>query len=465
MHIKYSVSIFLILTIAWFTSLFLTLYRVQQESLNIMAVQDSGVSQFIWDFKNKNDLIESDIEIWKKSDNGLTLVSNDFDKTYLSLNFFGSTVNSLHHNQIVLDSVTEMQGFMTIEFKTDLDGEFYYYSPRIKLSGTHQEINLQMTWRGQNTDDSQIIKAPWGTSKQKVSSLVLYFENLHQDFSIKSIQLPLVEQEYVTNEYVVNCNGQLINEQKVNPINKSRFVLDEFCFFPSTYMWLKQEIQQTYPGSVLQVKSLIPMASQKPQLGYQNYTHLTFINSLMYGILALILALIYKMTQSFRVNVIADESWHKWLVRKISLKEQLPHNFMVSYAVILGPTICLLLLLTYFKQPNLDIFKDLPMYFLWAMVQQYILGYIIAQRVFYNHIQHKFIASLFAGLVFALMHIPSTTLMIATFIGGFCWSLAWLWFKRFIPLAISHAVLALVFYNTVPDQYLYSAKVLQWFWK
>lgn len=455
----------LILTIAWFCSLLLTQYRVQQESLNIQAEQDSGGSQFKWDFENKNDIIESDIKIWESSDNGLTLIPGGLNKKYLSLNFSGATINSLHYNKIILDSNSQMQGHMSIEFKTDFDDEFYFYSPKIKLTGTHQIIDLQMTWRGQNSDQSKIIKATWGTSKQKISSLVLYFENLPQDFNIKSIGLPLVKKEYEIVEYDVNCNGNIKANKMVNPINKSRFVLDDFCFFPSTYMWLSQELQQTYPGSFLQLKNLLPLVSLKPQSGNLSYTRLTLINSFLYATLALIFALIYRMTRSFQVKVIQEEPWYKWLGRKISMQELRPYNFMFSYAVILGPTFFLILILTYFQLPSMSVFKDLPMYFLWAIVQQFILGYILAQRIFYNHIQNKFIASLFAGLVFGLIHMPSTTLMLATFIGGFGWSLAWLWFKRFIPLAISHAVLALMFYNTIPDQYLYSAKVLQWFWK
>lgn len=455
----------LILATAWFFSLQFTKYRVQQESLNIQVVQDSAGTQFIWDFKNNDDIIQSDIKMWEKSNNGLALLPAGFNKTNLSLNFSGSTINSLHHNKLVLESASEMQGQVFIEFKAELGDEFYYYSPKLTLSGTQQIINLEMRWRGQNNDKSKITQSSWGTSKQKISSLVLYFENLPHDFSIKKIHLPMVEKDYKTDEYTINCNGLMMSNEQVNPLNKNRFILDDFCFFPSTYMWLKQDLQKTFPESVLQLKNLIPINSIKPHKINQNYTHLTLVNSFLYGLLALILIGIYKMTGTFQLKLKQDESWYKWLGRKILMQKLLPYTFVFSYGVILIPTLCVLLILTYYQLPHFGTFESLPIYFLWAIIQQFILGYIFAERIFYNRIQNKMIASLFAGLVFALFHMPSLTLMLATFVGGFWWSLAWLWFKRFIPLAISHALLALMFYNTIPDQYLYSAKVLHWFWE
>jgi hypothetical protein len=105
------------------------------------------------------------------------------------------------------------------------------------------------------------------------------------------------------------------------------------------------------------------------------------------------------------------------------------------------------------------------MYFLWAIFQQFILGYVLAERIFYARTDNRLVASLLAAAVFAIFHMPSVVLMMVTFIAGGFWAYAWLVFKRFIPLAISHSLLALMFYYVTSNNFLYSAKVLQWYWE
>jgi hypothetical protein len=322
-----------------------------------------------------------------------------------------------------------------------------------------------MTWRGQNIDKSQIIKAPWGTAKQKVSSLVLNFENPKSDLWIKSIRMPRIDSEILHSDFNIDCDGEINQAIKINPMHFNHFILKERCLFPSNYMWLKHFIYQKYPGSTLNLQQNSSFNDAKRHLVNQSYTSNLYINSILYTFIALFLSIIFKIRNSFQPKSVVVDPWYRFLIKKILMHKLLPYHLVFSYSVILAPTLLIFILLAYFKFPTLTAFNDFPMYFLWAVIQQFVLGYLLAERIFYNRIQNKLIASLFAGLVFAIFHMPSIALMLATFIGGTCWALAWLWFKRFIPLAISHALLALMFYYVMPAQYLYSAKVLQWFWE
>jgi hypothetical protein len=453
------------LALACWLSILLTQQRIQAESQNIQFNQNNNQTQYVWKFEQKKqDIVESFKKFWNQS-NPSQIEAHKASNPKLSLNLSGSVINSLQYRTLVIESDQELNGFVTIEFKTELDDDLFYYSPKIKLFGKNQSIDLQTTWRGLNRDKSKIIKAAWGTSKQKVSSLVLHFENSQNDISIKTIRMPRVNTNISSALIDIDCDAHIDKTTAINPMSFNHFILNETCLLSSNYMWLKHTVYQSYPGSTLNLSKTESLSGVKQHLVNQSYTSILYINSILYVFISLVLILVFKVRNTYMIQAPITESWYQWLFKKTLLQKLLPFNFIFSYSVILAPTLILFMLMMSIKFPTLTAFSELPMYFLWAILQQFILGYILAERIFYNRIQDKFIASILAGLVFALFHMPSTSLMIATFIGGSCWALAWLWFKRFIPLAISHALLALMFYYVTPKQYLYSAKVLQWFWE
>ena len=64
-----------------------------------------------------------------------------------------------------------------------------------------------------------------------------------------------------------------------------------------------------------------------------------------------------------------------------------------------------------------------------------------------------------AALVFALLHAPNATLMLATFAGGLLWSAIWLRERGLWPIALSHALAAGLLVQGLPPQLLRSAEV------
>ncbi|MCX7562931.1 CPBP family intramembrane metalloprotease [Xanthomonadaceae bacterium XH05] len=97
-------------------------------------------------------------------------------------------------------------------------------------------------------------------------------------------------------------------------------------------------------------------------------------------------------------------------------------------------------------------------YPLWALVQQWLLIAAIAPRVRLVTSDTRS-AALACGALFALMHAPNFTLMIATLIGGSLW--AWLGYRHraLLPLAVSHAALGLWLVHLAPTWVLRSAEV------
>lgn len=107
--------------------------------------------------------------------------------------------------------------------------------------------------------------------------------------------------------------------------------------------------------------------------------------------------------------------------------------------------------------------RDLPLYVLWALAQQVILGPLVSDYLHQKAGLSTGITALLCGVLFALLHVPNQMLMLATFCGGLLWSFTWLRYRNIYANAISHALLALLFYQTMPGHLLGTARVGFWF--
>lgn len=97
-------------------------------------------------------------------------------------------------------------------------------------------------------------------------------------------------------------------------------------------------------------------------------------------------------------------------------------------------------------------------YFGWALLQQYLICAIYAER--WNIVTGNRYAAVYLGaLGFALMHAPNGALMLATFAGGLCWCAIYLRYRALLPLALSHTACALSLVMLLPVDILRSAEV------
>ncbi|GEM_PF-4141456 len=98
-------------------------------------------------------------------------------------------------------------------------------------------------------------------------------------------------------------------------------------------------------------------------------------------------------------------------------------------------------------------------YFSWAIFQQIVIGPVLAQRLHQRCRLSVIESAALAGLVFALLHFPNPMLMLATIIAGSIWAWLWLKYRLLLPLAISHAVLALALFTFSGQWWLASGRV------
>ena len=466
----YSFTVILVsLTLAWFVALQLTKQRLQLEAENKINNFTNQQTSFVWDFKSfKRDVVKPYQKYWQQSDSTPAIKADKGQNPQLSLNFSSEVINTLHHSILQINSTTTLQGTVKIQFKTELDDDYFYYSSDIKLSGKQQIIDLQQNWQGISDKNTHTVKAAWGTSAQKVSSLVLYFNNPDADLVIKSISMPYTFEDKNIEIHDINCLGEIQKESPPSLLHVNVFNLKTSCWLPSTYMWLKHMIQQDYPESILSISQVSLWPQTNRHKVNKSYTNILFINVVLYIFIVLVILAVTVLTGRYSIKANKSEGSQRWTIKRllfVSGKKAInPYHVLLNYAFVLTPSFIIFTYLAFLKFPDSTTFKLLPMYFIWALFQQFILAYILAEKIFYNRLHNRLLSSVLAALVFAIIHMPSVTLMLATFIAGSFWSYSWLLFKRFIPLAISHAVLALMFYYVVPDGFLYSAKVLQWFW-
>lgn len=458
----------LLLLLSGFVSLELTKQRVQLETENKLLNITNKQSPFVWNFVEfKGDIVGSFQHFWREINSIGQIIALKGSNPQLSLNFSGDVINSNAHNELIIKSQSVKPFKLKIQFKSNIDDDVFWYSNVIPISNSQQIINLDRLWLGVADDGSKPQKGTWGDEKHKVSSIVLHFINSQSDLIIDEISLPFTGDNLDVTYYEINCNGNVLSEVDTRGINI--FKLQEDCWFSSNYMWLKRIVQNKYPESLLKINSLSLKLDATGHKVNQVYTNIYKLNSLLFLLLLIVLIVALVIRKKHTHAVIQEQSWYKWLGKQLLFKGVSkvvsPYHVAINYAVVLIPTTLIIIILLIFKSPTSLDFQVLPLYFLWALFQQCILGYVLAQRVFYNHTNNRLVSSILAGLVFSTLHMPSTTLMLVTFIAGCFWAYSWLIFKRLLPLALSHAVLALIFYHVITDKYNYSAKVFHLFWE
>jgi hypothetical protein len=445
------------MALSWIVALKLTQQRVQIEGLSSLNNVIQNISPFKWDFVDyENDLVESSKPIWQFNVENQSILAKAHTKPHLSLNFSSEVINSELFDVLIINFAQIPKTKLLIQFKTDLNDEYFYYSPHINMVNKIMKIDLTaLRWKGVS-DRSPTKDTVWGAQKHKISSLVLNFTNSVNPIIIDSIELPFNRNNLKIINYKVDCDRSINSVLKPNMSTVSHLTLSETCTLPSTYMWLKRELHQRYPGSVLTLDNVTTLEKPAVHRVNKSYIDIVFINILFYGWLVLVLLSIIAMT-IYSTALIKNKTV---VTVKFSLKPSIK-----AYAFILLPSLLIFLVLNYYKSVNLNAFRSLPVYFVWALLQQFLLVYVLSEKIFYKKVQNKLLASLLAALFFSSLHLPSISLFILTFIAATFWSFAWLKYKKIIPLALSHSVLALMLYHVAPDSILYSAKVFQWFWE
>ena len=106
----------------------------------------------------------------------------------------------------------------------------------------------------------------------------------------------------------------------------------------------------------------------------------------------------------------------------------------------------------------LEVILRFGIYLFWALIQQFILGPVLAQSLLHATSSAsstqipRIVASGIAGVIFSLMHFPNFSLMIPTVYLGFAWAYLFLQYRSILPLALAHAILGTAFCFICPPE-------------
>ncbi len=460
--------IILVLCAVWFVSIQLTQQRIVLEAENNLNAIKSGQSPFVWDFSNfKMDVVESFQHYWQ-TENAQSIYASKDSNPHLSLNFSGQSINTLLHDKLLINFAKPVHGIVKIQIKSHLADDAFYYSSPLNISEKNFKIDLNQLFTGYKASGESVGTLKWGKELTTMSSLVLIFENPKDSIEINKITLPYSQQKLPISKIAVGCDGQVETGSNSGIII---FELKQMCLLSSNYMWLKHVLAMQYPESLLTIKGVNLWQQATVHEVNKSYTANKLLNTILYGVLAIGFTVVYWLRRKYALDDISQqqEPWYKWAAKQMLFKGTKtaikPYHLLINYAVVLIPTLVVLIIMAFINFPELQTFKKLPLYFIWALFQQFILGYILAERVFYTKTENRLLSALLAAAVFSLLHMPSVTLVIVTFVASGLWAYAFLVFKRLLPLALSHTLLALMFYHVVSDGILYTAKVMQWFWE
>ncbi len=93
--------------------------------------------------------------------------------------------------------------------------------------------------------------------------------------------------------------------------------------------------------------------------------------------------------------------------------------------------------------------KGIAIYPVWALLQQLLLGPLLAAGIA-AQIRDRNRAAILAALVFSLLHYPNFSLMLATLVMGSVWAAIYLHYRTLWPQILSHAALAIMFRELAP---------------
>ncbi len=471
---KYSktlVVIIVMLLVNWRVLVELTQTRIQIEATSKLHNRQLNKTPWVWDFVDfKADVVESFQHYWQKNDKNHAITAKAGDNPQLSLNFSGEQINAFWHDSLLIEANQNLHGQLVLQVKTTLYDDKFYYSKPWQLDGNLVQLDLfsPFTMREKN---STVTKVEYLKDITHISSLVLIFQNPKSDISIKKISLKY-RKKVKYQKFTIDCAAKIANNKTISKKVLANFYLNEKCILPSQYMWIKSVLQHNYPESLLAIGSKkINNSSRFLHKVNHDYSSSMPIKLGLYLLMLINILLVFVLLYFNKKPKSTTQStkWYQSLTLvfiKKSIKNAIkPYRFLLAYSAILLPTFAVVLFMMLLKEPQWLQFNGIVSYFIWALIQQFFVVYILADKLFYRQTDNRLLSALLAAMIFAVLHMPSVSLMFLTFIAAGFWSYAWLLFKQIIPLALSHSVLALMLYAVALPQFLYSAKVLHWFWE
>jgi hypothetical protein len=396
-----------------------------------------------------DDVISSFQGDWINSDEGIVSVKKD-PEVSIELNDF-YIVPSFHHS-LVVDAAVETSS-SNARFKIELSNQeeqIYYHSDAFNINQLGQPLDLTATqWQVITSKNGTAVENPNPWSKlPSFDALVIRFYEAEMVY-FKQINVPQYKAITLAERSISRCdyaNVKCFNNNHKNFMEK---------------LW---NLENGVSMTDYQLMTKLPPLSWLLVSGLLLCFMLFFIQGFSAKLIGFIVFIFISIAVLHQHIVATHAVWLKWIlipaiVMLLWMKKTVLFKSKKVALNVYILSLALATVMVLITQTTPDFVLQLPGYFIWAMIQQMILGPILSDLIKRESNAANIEIAITVGVLFSIVHAPNHTLMLATLLGGVFWSYSWLKYQNLYANAFSHAILALVFYAVMPVAWLGSARI------
>ncbi len=410
-----------------------------------------------WPLLAKSELVDSFVADWQVVDGG---ISANVAKPELSLQMGGALIKPKIQQELkiklMVSQAMEAKGTFKLEFSDQLQ-QIYYLSDELQVSDLRHVIDLNaLRWKivGHNAADLEGEFITWSNIQVLDALVIRFYFPEATELKLGGIELNQTQENQWSNKPQVNCQSVALsaktclvtNQMRYLDIQQNRSVSNQLISFQiisglPALTWLLLAAGLMILTWLLRFDfnqvTVFGFVGIFIGIGLIHHNWVTvYLNYIRWPLLLLMLGLLWQQRQ-----------YIKW-----------PSNPARPVWVFTGIIILLLIGLNP-SAIKFQLLSDIPQYLLWAWVQQLLIGPWVSGYLFRQLNVSKGSVAWIVAVLFSGIHAPNHVLMVATLLGGFAWSYAWLKYQNMYANAFSHALLALVFYQVMPDAWLGSARI------
>lgn len=416
---------------------------------------NAGHFNIHWPWVQLTDIVSSFRANWEANSEGVHAVT---DNPEISLDLSGAvivpSIQQMIHIELKHNQSVGSQGRVKFEFSNQRQ-QIFYDSPTLSWSNIKSGFDLSsVSWKINKPDENQASQFIKWQEIAALDALVIRFYSIPiEDLTIKSIEINQTQLKQPYPESQLNCQSHdsrhscyFTNQMKYLDVQMAQSGYAQQLSFSTTINHIPNWFSLLMAWLLLMMLCLAWISHKRAWAvgfitavflviwGVHHQSLLIYLGYIQWFAVILMLGLIFMCRNYFKWP--ASKAMPVWLV-----------------------SMALAVLMLFISGFNLSFVADLPQYLLWAWVQQLIIGPILAQFIHKQLGLSRLMTVCLVGVLFSIVHSPNHMLMMATLIGGVAWSYAWLRYENIYANAVSHAVLALLFYQLMPEALLGSARV------
>jgi len=409
-----------------------------------------------WPMDQWDEVVSSFQSDWQLTASGL---QSDSLQPAISLVFNQQQIDPPIHQQLdlnwALDGQAGPDAVVKIEFSNQQQ-QWFFESPEIPLSAFNEPLDLsQFSWQFKRPahQPAPTMQMDW-QSLGTLDGLVLRFYFVQpRQLTLSSVAVLQTHEKTWESPPVIDCTA--VYEQPW------------LCLVTNQIRYKTQHWAGTQPNQALQFTPLLPWSAWWILLGSMVtlLLSLRLLAGYFHPSAGFFVATLYGITACLHMGWLGH--WSDgllWLVLVLAIglfwlhRQWFLRPAQVAWLVWLG-TAVVFLAMWLNSVPEDHWWLALPQYLLWACWQQLLLG-PLASDFFNNRLSApRWLVAVLVGVLFSMIHAPNHSLMLATLLAGICWSYSWMRYQNIYANAISHALLALMFYQFMPVDWLGSARI------